>query len=131
MKIIKSLFAFTSVFSMKSSNTTVSIVKAWPEIETYHELLLSLYNSAKKGDFVPIKNLANILNENAQKLSVENMPQNFRLPKNIEILVKLKRESCNIKELVENKAPNEEIFKSLESMHHIFKKMADFYKHKN
>ena len=60
MKIIKSLLAFAAVFSMNSGNAQV-IIEAWPEIKNYHELMLKSYKSAKKGDFVPIKNHANIL----------------------------------------------------------------------
>jgi hypothetical protein len=49
----------------------------------------------------------------------------FRQPKTIEALVKLKRESKNIHELVENKATNNEIFETLKSIHLTFKKMSD------
>jgi hypothetical protein len=130
MKIIKSLFAFTSVFTMKQCNTQ-SIINSWPEIEPFNDLMISSYKSAKKGNFVPIKNQAETLNENAKKLGVENMPQKYRLPKNIENLVQLKRESQSIKDLVEKNATNEQIFECLKSIHHTFKKMTDSYNHKN
>ncbi len=124
MKIIKSLLAFAAIFSMNSGNAQV-IIRTWPEIKNYHELMTKSFKSAQKGDFIPIKNHANFLFENAEKLSIENMPQNFRLPKTIEALVRLKRESKHIKELVEKKASNKEIFETLKSIHHTFKTMSD------
>ena len=124
MKFIKSLLAFATIFSMNSSNAEV-ILEAWPEIKNYHNLMTKSFKSAQKGDFIPIKSHANFLFENAEKLSIENMPQNFRLPKTIEALVRLKRESKHIKELVEKKASNKEIFETLKSIHHTFVKMSD------
>ncbi|NMH25258.1 hypothetical protein [Flavobacterium solisilvae] len=124
MKIIKSLLTFAAIFSMNSGNAQV-IIQMWPEIKNYHELMTKSYKSAKKGDFNPIKNYATTLSKDAEKLCIENMPQNFRQPKTIEALVKLKRESKSIKELVENKASNNEIFETLKSIHHTFIKMSD------
>jgi len=124
MKIIKTLLAFAAIFSMNSGNAQV-IIKTWPEIKNYHELMSKSFKSAKKGNFDYIKNYSKTLSNDAEKLCVENMPQNFRQPKTIEALVKLKRESKLIHELVENKASNQEIFETLKSIHHTFKKMSD------
>ncbi|MCZ8330708.1 MAG: hypothetical protein O9282_05295 [Flavobacterium sp.] len=124
MKIIKTLFAFAAIFSMNSGSAR-AIIETWPEIKNYHDLMTKSYKSAKKGDFNPIKNYATTLSKDAEKLCIENMPQNFRQPKTIEALVKLKRESKNIHELLENNATNNEIFETLKSIHLTFKKMSD------
>jgi hypothetical protein len=123
MKIIKSLFAFATLFALQST-AAESITEKWPQIKAYHEVMSKSYHSSEEGNLNPIRNNAKLLLDKSEALTVENMPNEFRSPKTIDALVTLKKQTKTVHDLVENKAKDEEVKNALSALHETFHKIV-------
>jgi hypothetical protein len=123
MKIIKSLLAIAAFFTFNSTSAQ-SLTERWPEIKAYHEVISKSFLSSEEGNLNPIKLNSELLVERAEALAVENMPEEYRSPKLIESLVVLKRETKKVNDLVQRKAGDDEIAKSLATLHDTFHKIV-------
>ena len=121
MKIIKSLFAFATFFSVNSASALPFDLK-WPQIKAYHEIISKTYNR-KEVNLKSIKSNSKILLERADNLCVESMPEEFRNPKTIETLLTLKKNTGLVHELVESKASDVEIKTAFGALHETFHKI--------
>jgi hypothetical protein len=121
MKIIKSLFAFATFFSMNSASALPFDIN-WPQIKAYHEIISKNYKR-KEVNLKLIKLNSKVLLERADNLCVESMPEVFRNPKMIETLLTLKKNTIIVHDLVETKASDVEIKSAFNVLHETFNKI--------
>ncbi|MGL2966943.1 hypothetical protein [Flavobacterium sp. XGLA_31] len=122
MKIIKSLFAFATLFALNSSSAH-SIIEQWPQIKAYHEIISKTYLASEEGNMEHIKKNYGQLLEKAEELSVETMPEAYRNPKTIETLLVLKKQTAMMSQLIEEKKDDTQIKQALTSLHDTFYKI--------
>jgi hypothetical protein len=121
MKIIKSLFAFATFFSVNSASALPFEIN-WPQIKAYHEIISKNFQR-KEINLKSIKLNSKTLLERADNLCVESMPEEFRNPKMIETLLTLKKNTVLIYDLVETKASDVEIKTAFGNLHDTFHKI--------
>ena len=123
MKIIKSLFDFANSFAINSILPSAFDEK-WPQIKDYHNIIKKSFK-AKELNLESIKSNSKILLEQAESLSVESMPEEFRNPKMIETLLALKRKTVLVHELIEKEASDAEIKAASDVLHETFNKIIE------
>ena len=72
-----------------------------------------------------MKSNSKILLKQAESLSVESMPEEFRNPKMIETLLALKRKTVLVHELIEKEASDAEIKAASDVLHETFNKIIE------
>ncbi len=129
MKLIKSLFAIAFFFAVNTISAQ-SVVKKWPQLNEFQELLVKTFEPAGEGNFGPIKNSCEYLVEKSQALDVATMPQDLRNAKAEETISVLKRQTKLVAELVRTKASNVEIMKAFQKLNETYDRFLLLYEPK-
>jgi hypothetical protein len=129
MKLIKSLFAIAFFFAVNTISAQ-SVVKKWPQLNEFQELLVKTFEPAGEGNFGPIKNSCEYLVEKSQALDIATMPQDLRNAKAEETISVLKRQTKLVAELVRTKASNVEIMKAFQKLNETYDRFLLLYEPK-
>lgn len=124
MKFLKSLFASANRFAL-DSETEEPFSEQWSQIEIYYEILSQTFQASESGNLEPIKSNSKILVAKAERFSIENMPASYRSPKIIETLLKLKKQTNLVNELVEQNMSDDEIKLALTNLQRIFRLIVE------
>jgi spermidine/putrescine-binding protein len=124
MKIIKSLFAFATVFSINATNTKV-VLEEWQDLKDFNELLKQITKSSQKKDFLNINISIEKLQASANNLNVENLPVKYRFPKVFEGLLNLKRATNHLKTSIDNQNESTQISENLKATQLAYKKLLN------
>lgn len=92
----------------------------WAEWTAYHAVMSTTFHPAEEGNFEPIKTRSGELVNKAEEWLKSSPPKEFDKPKVKELLVLLVKESKELDAMVKSKASDEELKKSLTSLHDRF-----------
>ena len=95
----------------------------WPALKNFHEVMSQTFHPMEDGNLEPIKTRSLEMSEKAALLN-KDIPAEFNTP-GINDAAKRLEEGCKtMNDMITNKASDEEIKKSLISMHDVFHEIA-------
>ena len=103
----------------KSSST-----EDWKELKEFHKVMAQTFHPMEEGDYKPIRQRSGELFEKARLLAESNVPAEFNKPEMLKAIQELTVGSRMLNAMVEKKASDEEINKSLTALHETFHKIV-------
>ena len=100
-----------------------SIFDKWEALKSFHEVMSETFHPLEDGNLEPIKTRSLEMSEKASMLT-KNVPAEFNTPGIVDAARRLDDGCSNLNEMITNNASDEEIKKSLTSMHDVFHEIA-------
>jgi len=92
----------------------------WQELKTFHGVMSETFHPSEKGDLAPIKARSGEMLEKANALSKSKIPAEFNKKDVIAAIKKLAADSKKLDKLIQKKASDDSITKSLLALHDTF-----------
>jgi hypothetical protein len=122
------LKTFIAIFCMISFSATInaqssSAIENWKELKDFHKVMAQTFHPMEEGDFKPIKERSGELAEKARLLAESKVPAELSKPEILQAIKDLKIESGRLDVIVKSKADDQQISKTLTSLHETFHKI--------
>jgi hypothetical protein len=121
------LFSATVNAQSAAANTAASTksgINNWVELKEFHQVMAQTFHPLEDGNYQPIRTRSGELFEKARLLSESKVPAEFNKPEMLQAIQELVKGSRMLNAMVENKATDEEISKSLTALHETFHKIV-------
>ncbi len=111
---------------MKESNTpkTGQMGGSWREMDAFHSLLMAVYHPARKDTLQPLRLQASVLANVAAKWSASSPPASCNSEDTRGKVAAIAKESKALAGLVETKASDAALKKSITAVHDLFEPLA-------
>lgn len=119
MKHFKALLFLTFIV-VTSSVSAQSTFDKWPAIKDFHQVMSQTFHPAEEGNLAPIKARSQEMMNKAAFLLKSDIPAAFKTNAILASAKKLQLKSRALHKLVESKAPDATILKSITDLHDTF-----------
>lgn len=123
MKLLKLLIAIVFFMAIHTISAQ-SVTEKWKQLGNFHELLSKTFKPSEDGDFTQIKLFSQDLVTKVVALDINSTPQDLKSTNLEDLLIKLKKQTNLVNELVKAKAPNVEIMRAFENVHDIYNRVV-------
>ncbi len=103
-----------------SSLQAQSIFEKWGELKQFHGVMSQTFHPSEEGNLEPIKTRSKEMMEKAAILAKSKIPQEYQTKKILQAVKRLEKDSEALHQMIEQKASNESITKSLSALHDVF-----------
>ncbi len=105
--------AFTDVSAQSSMDK-------WPALKEFHGVMSQTFHPAEEGNLQPVKTRSEEMMNKAAALLKSDIPADFRTPAILNAAERLQMKSKALHKMVQAKASDADITKSLTELHNIF-----------
>ena len=116
---MKSFAILLFVLAVNAVNAQSTFDK-WPAIKAFHEVMSQTFHPAEEGNLEPIKSRSEELMNKAANVLKSDIPAEYKTPKILASAEKLQMKSKALHKMVQAKASDAEITKSLTELHDVF-----------
>lgn len=96
----------------------------WPELKNFHKVISNTFHPMEEGNLEPIRARSAELNEQALKLAESKIPDDLNRPEIVSAVKELEIQTNQLNELIKGKAGDDEVKRSLTSVHDSFHKIV-------
>ena len=132
LKTFIAIFCVAVLSATANAQSTATNAKAdaesWPELKAFHKVMAQTFHPMEEGDYKPIRERSGEMLEKAMALSSSKVPAEFNKPEMLKAIQELTIGSRKLNAMVEAKAKDEEINKSLTALHDTFHKIVGLCK---
>ncbi len=124
---IQTLKVFIAILFMAGLAATANAqlsMENWTELKNFHKVMAQTFHPTEEGNFKPIRERSGELAENARLLADSKVPAEFNKPEMVKAIQELNAGSRNLDVMIKNKATDEEVGKSLSTLHDTFHKIV-------
>lgn len=117
------LKTFILIFLLAGLSATVnaqSSMEKWVELKNFHKVMAQTFHPMEEGDYVPIRERSGEMAEKARILADSKVPEEFSKPEMLKAIQELNAGCRMLDASIKNKATDDEINKSLTSLHDTF-----------
>lgn len=114
------VFAILAFLFTAHSISAQATMDKWPALKDFHEVISQTFHPAEEGNLQPIKTRSEELYNKSQALLKSDIPADFRTNAILASAEKLQMKSRALNKLVQSKAPDADILKSLTEVHNVF-----------
>lgn len=107
-------------FFLANITSAQSTFEKWPAIKTFHGVMSQTFHPAEEGNLQPIKTRSAEMVQNANALSKEAIPAEFKTKAILASIKKLQAGSKKLDALVKAKGSDKEITASITALHDVF-----------
>jgi Skp family chaperone for outer membrane proteins len=119
MKHLKT-FLVLALLVITSSISAQSTFEKWPAIKEFHQVMSQTFHPAEEGNLAPIKARSEEMMNKAALLLKSDIPEAFKTSAILASAEKLQLKSRALHKLVNSKAPDAKILKSITDLHDTF-----------
>jgi hypothetical protein len=116
---IKSLAVILFVLAINTMSAQSTFDK-WPAIKQFHEVMSQTFHPSEEGNLEPLKARSKEMATKAAAILKSDIPAEFKTPAILASAEKLQLNSKALHKMVEDKASDAELTKSLAELHDVF-----------
>lgn len=116
---IKSLAVILFVLAINTMSAQSTFDK-WPAIKQFHEVMSQTFHPSEEGNLEPLKARSEEMATKAAAILKSDIPAEFKTPAILASAEKLQLNSKALHKMVEDKASDAELTKSLAELHDVF-----------
>jgi hypothetical protein len=121
---LKTFIVIFSVALFSAVAHAWSGAESWTELKEFHKVMAQTFHPMEEGDYKPIRARSGELAEKARLLADSKIPAEFNKPEMLQAIQELSAGSRKLNAMIESKATDEEINKSLTALHETFHKIV-------
>lgn len=113
-----------SATAQSTTHPAKSGMEGWTELKEFHKVMAQTFHPMEEGNYKPIRERSGEMFEKARLLAESKVPAEFNKPEMLKAIQELASGSRMLNAMVENKATDAEINKSLTALHDTFHKIV-------
>lgn len=125
--IILAIFAMISTGLQLRAQEHHENLKAWPELNNFHEIIAATYHPAEEGNLKPLYQRSAELHEKAVKLKGSKSPDGINTAEVRKELDNLVQQTNELNEWIIKKVPEEDIKRQVAAVHTTFHKIMEIF----
>lgn len=97
----------------------------WAEMESFHTVMSKSFHPTEEGNFTPLKENANLLEEKAKSWKLAKIPEGINAKKTKPMLAKLLKECTGIRASVTLNKPDSTLLRQITAAHETFHALVE------